>query len=73
MIGYGLGKKVGFYFITWTECIVLVQSVKEALCGHYEMSRLTYCKMEDTPYSRLGEVQGIEVLWMKNGKRNSKN
>ncbi len=45
MIGYGLGKKVGLYFTTWTKCIVLIQNVKEALCGHYRMLKFTYCKM----------------------------
>jgi hypothetical protein len=68
MIGYGLGENVKLYFTTWIECIVLVQSVKETLCGHYKMSRIIYCKMKDTPYSEFGELQGIKILWMKNGK-----
>jgi hypothetical protein len=45
IIGYGLGKKVGLYFTTWTKCIVLIQSVKKTLCGHYKMSRFTNYKM----------------------------
>jgi len=73
MIGYKLGEKVGLYFTTWTKCIVLVQSVKEALCGHYEMLKFPYDKMENTPYSEFGKVRGVKILWMNNGKRNLEN